>query len=340
MNIPIKKYTILLTLLIGLFSCSEETDFELKGELNDFPGDSILVLFDAPFAKLDTIPVKDGKFTYKLNPDTITLFRLVSDSGKYIPVFADKSWRVNLKGTFDEPEISGEGPNDDYQTFLQSIADLRGDSAAVQKEAEQFITAHPYSFASAYILDQYFAQTPYPDTKKIYDLISPLNGDIKDCVIISSLLKSIPQKGNTSKQNETEYINYFTYRGRQNQPFEWNTETSTYTLINFWASWDKASIIARDSLYNIPKDLQENNLRIVNISLDIQKEAWLKACKEDTSQWFEACDFKGWTTPIISNNNILKIPTNILINRNRKIIAIDLFGHELFDKIRQLKNNS
>ena len=339
MSTGTKKYFILLTTLICLFSCGKKTDFELTGEFNNFHDDSIVVLFDAPFTKLDTIPVKNGKFTYKLSPDTITLFRLISESGKYIPVFADESWRVSLKGTFDAPEISGEGPNNDYREFLHTISKADNDSMTIENEAEKFITAHPGSFASAYILDQYIIKSASPDTKKIYDLISPLNGNIKDCVIISSILKKIPKKGYESKNNQTEdYINYFTYRGRANQPFAWNTETSTYTLINFWASWDQKSIAIRDSISNIPKDLHENDIRIINISLDLQKDAWLKACKEDTPQWFEACDFEGWTTPIITNNKIQKIPTNILINRSRKIIATDLFGQELFEKIRQLKN--
>ncbi len=339
MEIHIKKHLILFTSLICLFACNKKTDFELTGELENLSKDSILILFDAPFSKLDTIPVKKGKFTYKLNPDTITLFRLISDSGKYIPIFANKSWRVSIKGTFDKPEISGEGPNNDYQEFLQSISGMHNDSVAIQKEAEKFITSHPYSFASAYILDQCFAQISYPDTRKLYDLISPFSGEIKDCIIVNSILKNIQHKGTSSEEKQpTEYINYFTYRGRENQPFVWNTETSTYTLINFWASWDQASVIKRDSIYNIPEDLSEDDIRIINISLDIQKDAWLKACKKDTPQWFEACDFKSWTTPIISNNRIQRIPTNFLINRNRRIIATDLFGKELFEKIRQLKN--
>lgn len=119
----------------------------------------ILVVFDDPESKLDTIYPREGKFTYTFTPDTLNIFRLVNDSGETFPIFAEKGWKVSIKGSLAHPEIKGEGANNEYQEFLQSIATLK-DSAQVCKQAESFIKRHPASPASAYILQRYFHNQP------------------------------------------------------------------------------------------------------------------------------------------------------------------------------------
>ena len=85
----------------------------------------ILVVFDDPESKLDTIYPREGKFTYTFTPDTLNIFRLVNDSGETFPIFAEKGWKVSIKGSLAHPEIKGEGTNNEYQEFLQSIATLK-----------------------------------------------------------------------------------------------------------------------------------------------------------------------------------------------------------------------
>lgn len=87
-----KLYLLLFSvyLLFCLDSCQQSNEFELKGELNGFTSDMILVVFDDPEARLDTIYPRDGKFIYTFTPDTLNLFRLVNDSGKSIPVLPTK----------------------------------------------------------------------------------------------------------------------------------------------------------------------------------------------------------------------------------------------------------
>ena len=115
-----KLYLLLLSvyLLFCLDSCRQSDEFELKGELEGITSDMILVVFDDPDSKLDTIYPRGGKFTYAFSPDTLNTFRLVNDSGEVFPIFADKGWKVSVKGSFAHPEIKGDGPNNEYQDFL------------------------------------------------------------------------------------------------------------------------------------------------------------------------------------------------------------------------------
>lgn len=327
-----KKIYRLLFLCIGMAalftSCGGGDEFTLKGTLGTEKGETFLVLFDDPIAKIDTIRPIEGAFEYSFIPDTTTLMRLVSKEGKTIPVFAEKGWEVTCKGTFDTPQIDGDGHNHDYHEFLQSIKGLN-EQDTIAVIAEKFIRKHPHSFASAYLIDQYFIQVDEPDAEKVNSLVTPLNGEVKDSRILNVAMKSIP----TDKKNEEKSLNYFSLRDRNGKYISWGIKDGQYILINFWASWDKKSLAFRNSTHDIAAKLPKNRVKVLNISLDYNRDKWLEKCKEDTDYWIEICALNGWEAPIVKQNNVLGLPSNILIDSQRKILAKDIFGKALADKL-------
>lgn len=330
-----KLYLLLLSvyLLFCLDSCRQSDEFELKGELEGITSDMILVVFDDPDSKLDTIYPRGGKFTYAFSPDTLNTFRLVNDSGEVFPIFADKGWKVSVKGSFAHPEIKGDGPNNEYQEFLQSIHALK-DSAQICQQAENFIKSHPSSPASAYILYWYFSQSANPNLSLIARLTEPLTGKVKDCRVLNEVLQKLPEK----EKSTSTYLNYLSIKKRNGEYLSWSSSGTQkqYSLINFWASWDKESIAIKDSLYALCEKFSKNNFRVVNFSLDYNKEEWGKNTQKDTEQWIEVCDYKGWNNQILKQQNIQRLPYNILIDRNRKILGSNLYGNALQTKMKAL----
>lgn len=330
-----KLYLLLLSvyLLFCLDSCRQSDEFELKGELEGITSDMILVVFDDPDSKLDTIYPRGGKFTYAFSPDTLNTFRLVNDSGEVFPIFADKGWEVSVKGSFAHPEIKGDGPNNEYQEFLQSIHALK-DSAQICQQAENFIKSHPSSPASAYILYWYFSQSANPNLSLIARLAEPLTGKVKDCRVLNEVLQKLPEK----EKSTSTYLNYLSVKKRNGEYLSWSSSGTQkqYSLINFWASWDKESIAIKDSLYALCEKFSKNNFRVVNFSLDYNKEEWQKNTQKDTEQWIEVCDYKGWNNQILKQQNIQRLPYNILIDRNRKILGSNLYGNALQTKMEAL----
>lgn len=330
-----KLYLLLLSvyLLFCLDSCRQSDEFELKGELEGITSDMILVVFDDPDSKLDTIYPRGGKFTYAFSPDTLNTFRLVNDSGEVFPIFADKGWKVSVKGSFAHPEIKGDGPNNEYQEFLQSIHALK-DSAQICQQAENFIKSHPSSPASPYILYWYFSQSANPNLSFIARLTEPLTGKVKDCRVLNEVLQKLPEK----EKSTSTYLNYLSVKKRNGEYLSWSSSGTQkqYSLINFWASWDKESIAIKDSLYALCEKFSKNNFRVVNFSLDYNKEEWEKNTQKDTEQWIEVCDYKGWNNQILKQQNIQRLPYNILIDRNRKILGSNLYGNALQTKMEAL----
>ena len=87
---------------------------------------------------------------------------------------------------------------------------------------------------------------------------------------------------------------------------------------------------------SVKKEFPEKKFRVLNISLDYEKKKWLEACKEDSKQWVEVCDYKGWSNQVVKQNNIHKLPANILIDRNRKVLGKDLTEKDLYTTVEQL----
>jgi hypothetical protein len=67
----------------------------------------------------------------------------------------------------------------------------------------------------------------------------------------------------------------------------------------------------------------------------MDKEAWLKASNRDTTQWRQVCDFKGWNNSLIKSQSIQTLPANLLLDKNKRIIARDIRGTELVKKVKE-----
>ncbi len=107
-------------------------------------------------------------------------------------------------------------------------------------------------------------------------------------------------------------------------------------LIDFWASWCAPCRDANPYLVKLYNKYKEKGFEIYAVSIDTKKEAWLKAIKKDKLNYTLVNDNKGWNSKTGEQYFIDQIPTNFLLNREGKIVAINLEGKELFDKVSTL----
>lgn len=107
-------------------------------------------------------------------------------------------------------------------------------------------------------------------------------------------------------------------------------------LIDFWASWCAPCRDANPYLVKLYNKNKAKGFEIYAVSIDTKKEAWLKAIKKDKLNYTLVNDNKGWNSKTGEQYFIDQIPTNFLLNREGKIVAINLEGKELFDKVSTL----
>ena len=324
-----KTIYLLLTTLLLTTGCSEKTNFTLKGEISGLTSDTLLAYYLAPEYKIDTIICQKGKFEYTFTPDTLNVFNLLFNTEESLPIFADKGQSVEVKGTTTDFEIEGEGEN---KLMNEIFSLLRNTSEEKTMDiVDSLIQANKYSFTNLYLLDKYYANDEYADFEHINKLIESQSGIIKDSPYIIDLQSRIAHL--SAKQKNLSIAN-LNGQDRKGEKIKWPTNRENYILIDFWASWHPESVAAQDSLVNVLKELKKEKFLVYSVSLDMDKEAWLKASDRDTTQWYQVCDFKGWNNNILKNQGVQELPFNLLLDKNKRIIAKNVRGKELITKIK------
>lgn len=102
-----------------------------------------------------------------------------------------------------------------------------------------------------------------------------------------------------------------------------------YVLLDFWASWCAPCRQESPHLVKAYEKYKSKNFDVLAVSLDSNKESWLKAIKDDGLNWKHVSDLKGWKNSVSILYAVRAVPTNYLIDPNGVIVAKDLRGEEL-----------
>ncbi len=130
----------------------------------------------------------------------------------------------------------------------------------------------------------------------------------------------------------------FTLNDVNGAPVKLTDFRGKYVLLDFWASWCgpcRAENPNYKEAYNRYKD---KNFTLLGVSLDRegQKDAWVKAIKADGLEWPQVSDLKYWDSEVARMYDIKAIPQNFLIDPKGKIIAKNLRGEELQQKLASI----
>ena len=107
-------------------------------------------------------------------------------------------------------------------------------------------------------------------------------------------------------------------------------------LIDFWASWCGPCRMANPYVQKLYSKYKDKGFEVFAVSLDTKKNDWLKAIRQDKIKYMQVIDNSGWRSKVAERYFVELLPTSFLVDRTGRIVAIDLEGKELFDKVKEL----
>lgn len=110
---------------------------------------------------------------------------------------------------------------------------------------------------------------------------------------------------------------------------------SKVILIQFWSALDRGSRIQNQALVDLYSKYRQKGLEIYQVSVDTARNAWLDAIETDGLKWINVGDMKG-SMSAVHAYNIQTLPSNYILDKDRRIVDKNLQGPELDKTIATL----
>lgn len=320
-------------LFISCSNSSEENTFSLTGKTKEFDNNTYLYLTDTDkSAIIDSVQVTNNTFQVNTKvsnfPSRVILHTKDYKHYNFLWLENKQMYFDASTATFKEALITGSELNDLSRELSKAT---KGKSRKERMETEiRFVEEHPNSILSANMLSIYSSTWGKTKTKKLYESFSIEN---KKSKYGENIARYIQLNKELKIGDSYEDFAMSDIHGLKIQLSDLKAD---YTLLEFWSSNCGPCRKENSNLVKTYDSYKDKGFEIFSVSLDSDKESWLKAVKKDKLPWINVSDLKGDNSKAALIYDISGIPDNFLIDKNGIIINRNLRGEKLDNKLKEL----
>jgi len=360
----VQKALSILFLLTSIIAKASDSTYVIEGKLGDTKSGIIYLNIYGEEEKQESAKIVDGTFMFKgFVQQPVQAVLSIKGKQDYFTFYVEPG-TINISGagnSLKDLVVSGSSLNEDDKLFKQRLEPITKWEDAERKVYEQavatknkialdsldevdikilqakrkivasFVKDYPHSLRSAMaIADNYVYYAEADEVEPLYNL---LNDNIKNTSKGKEIKKIIevyktvaigmipPDIAQTTP--EGKLINLSSLKGR-------------YVLVDFWASWCGPCRRENPNVVKVYNQYKDKGFDIFSVSYDTKKDKWEKAIKDDSLNWYHVSDLKGWKNATSDLYGIKAIPSNLLLNTDGRIIAKNIFGKKLSDKLAEV----
>ena len=349
-------------------TAKNDTSFVIKGTINISKGLAILNYIEDKNVRADTSAINNGSFSFagKFHQAQEVGISFTNESyNAGISFFAENTTIIVNADTasLNKPLVEGAASQNDFEDFTKQLAPVNdkfqklnkaghdifelgkltkpvSDSLSAvgrifQKEKDSligvFVKNHPASIVSPWAIGKNMLYEPNVTMlEPLFDLLSAKNqtgiyGDIIHEAIVSAKATAIGSKALAFIQSDTS-----------GKKMSLDSLKGKYTFVDFWASWCGPCRAENPNVVKAYNQYKTKGFAIIGVSLDTDKDAWIRAIKKDKLAWTELSDLQGWKSETTIAYGIKGIPFNVLLDKDGTIIAKNLRGEGLQDKLKDI----
>lgn len=365
-----KKSYILLIATILMFSCSSGPHYKITGKIEG--ADSVTFLLqkrvEGRLVTIDSAFSKKGNFQMKGGPVRFPEMVLLAAKGSRMrTTFYLENSDIEITGKLDSlfnSRITGSKTHDEYRGFVESNKALNdqytrayndyqtafqeNDTArvnALEKEIislqesmislqKDFVKNNPSSFVSPSILSGLSREM---EASELESLINAFDTALKNTPAVKELTELIAMMKPVSIGQKAPD---FTMNDPDGNPVSLSSKVGPkLLLIDFWAGWCGPCRRENPNIVKVYKEFHSKGFDILGVSLDREKEEWLKAIEDDKLTWTHVSDLQYWNNAAARLYVVNSIPANFLLDANGVIIARNVLGNDLYNKVKEILGN-
>lgn len=346
-----KKIVLIVAAALAMVACNSTKTYVVEGQISGLEGE-VAILDLSGEELMASATVTDGSFTMNVESEG-PAFTVLSINGQMMtPVFLDGS-PIKIVGDMANPQTivsGGTAANDGFAEFNAMQWELMGPVMSGEvtddKVMEVFMeieqrTAESYEKNANNLWGAYlFVSNKYREmeTDEILATIEAYPADIQKMNEVALLKEYAEGRLKTGIGQRYIDITMPNVEGVE-VPLSEVIAMNKYVLLDFWASWCRPCMSELPHLHDAYKAYHPLGFEIYGVSLDEEEAAWKSTVEQQNMSWVNVSTLQGWNTPAAKAYSVDSIPANLLIDAEGRIVAKNLRGEALVEKLYELLGN-